>query len=187
VNADAVHEELLERALWRQNRLWRYERWFEEPRLGAPAVVDGHPVHDVLPELQRSLQHRYGVSFGSAGLALYRNGRDSVAFHRDRELRWLEDTRIAVLSLGQRRPWLLRPRTNRFAHHPPDHGATHNFSPASGDLLVMGGRCQVDWEHSVPKLSERVGPRVSAQWRWTSRRGQPVRGGNFRDPRYFSS
>ena len=187
VEADAVREALLERAPWHQQRLWRYERWFEEPRLGAPAVVDGQPLHGVLPQMQRSLQHRYRVSFGAAGLVLYRDGRDSVAFHRDRELRWLEDTRIAVLSLGQRRPWLLRPRTNRFAHHLPEHGATHDISPASGDLLVMGGRCQADWEHSVPKVSERVGPRVSVQWRWSSRRGRPQRGGNFRDPRYFTA
>jgi alkylated DNA repair dioxygenase AlkB len=185
-DADAVHEALLARAAWHPNRLWRYERWVEEPRLGAQALVDGRPVHDVLPRLRRSLQDQYEVPFGAAGLALYRDGRDSVAFHRDRELRWLEDTRIAVLSLGQRRPWLLRPRTNRYAHHLPDHGATHDLSPASGDLIVMGGRCQTDWEHSVPKVPKRIGPRISLQWRWTSRRGQQVRGGNFRDPRFFS-
>ena len=186
VDADAVFDALYERAAWSQYRLWRYERWYEEPRLGAPAAVEGRPMHDVLPQMQRSLQHRYRVSFGAPGLILYRDGRDSVAFHHDRELRWLEDTRIAILSLGQRRPWQLRPRTNRFAHHLPDHGATHDISPAAGDLLVMGGRCQADWEHSVPKVSERIGPRVSVQWRWTSRRGRPQQGGNFRDPRNFT-
>ena len=42
----------------------------------------------------------------------------------------------------------------------------------------MGGRCQAAWLHAVPKVRGRVRSRVSAQWRWTSRRGparpQPV-------------
>jgi alkylated DNA repair dioxygenase AlkB len=138
-----------------------------------------------LPELTRTLRQRYAVDLGDVALAQYRDGRDSVAFHRDRELRWLDDTVIAVLTLGQRRPWRLRPRTNRFAHALPNEGATHDISPASGDLLVMGGRCQADWEHSVPKVAQPTGPRISLQWRWTSRRGRPVQGPSYRAPRTY--
>lgn len=184
--ADALHETLAEQAQWRQGRLWRYERWVEEPRLYGSSLAGGEFLHPVLPELQRALQARYRVTFGGTALALYRDGRDGVAFHRDRELRWLDDTVIGVLSLGQRRPWLLRPRTNRFAHSAPNQGATHDVSPASGDVLVMGGRCQADWEHSVPKVFHPIGARVSLQWRWTSRRGRPVKGGSYRDPRNYS-
>jgi hypothetical protein len=50
---------------------------------------------------------------------------------------------------------------------------------------VMGGRCQADWEHSVPKVSSPVAPRVSLQWRWTSRRGRPERGPGYRAPRTY--
>ena len=184
--ADAVYASLLERCAWRTSRLWRYDHWVEEPRVGASARIDGRPAHTVLPALHRALDRRYGIEFGAVAVAQYRDGRDGVAFHRDRELRWLDDTLIAVLTLGQRRPWHLRPRANRFAHDLPNHGATHDISPASGDLLVMGGRAQADWEHSVPKLAQPVGPRISLQWRWTSRRGRPVIGGNYRDPRNFS-
>jgi alkylated DNA repair dioxygenase AlkB len=184
--ADGLHQTLLEQVRWRTSRLWRYDHWVEEPRLYGSARVDGRPVHPVLPELYRTLERRYHVPFGDVALAQYRTGRDSVAFHRDRELRWLDDTLIAVLTLGQRRPWQLRPRKNRFAHDAPNHGATHDISPASGDLLVMGGRAQADWEHSVPKVAAAVGPRISLQWRWTSHRGRPVVGGNYRDPRNYS-
>ncbi|SRR5581483_2758933 len=184
--ADALQNTLLDHARWRQNRLWRYDHWVEEPRLYGSPHRDGEPVHPALPVLHRELVRRYPVQFGGVALAQYRDGRDSVAFHRDRELRWLDDTVIAVLTLGQHRPWQLRPRTNRFAHELPNHGASHDISPASGDLLVMGGRCQADWEHSVPKVASRIGPRISLQWRWTSRRGRPVVGGNYRDPRNFS-
>jgi len=185
--ADAVHEVLLSGARWRQGRLWRYDHWVEEPRLGAMArTAGGEPLHPVLPELQRALHHRYGVTFTPPAVALYRDGDDSVAFHRDRDLRWLDDTLIAIVSLGERRPWHLRPRANRFAHELPNQGAVHDVSPASGDLLVMGGRCQAEWEHAVPKMRHRIGPRISLQWRWTSRQGRPVQGPSYRAPRHFN-
>ena len=99
--------------------------------------------------------------FGGPGLNHYRDGNDSVAFHRDRELRQLTDTMVAVLTLGARRPFLVRPHGG---------GRSIDLSPASGDLLVMGGRCQLDWEHGVPKVAA-AGARVSVSWRWTNRDG----------------
>jgi alkylated DNA repair dioxygenase AlkB len=184
--ADAVHEALLERAPWRQGKLWRYDHWVSEPRLGASGRVGGEPLHAALPALQRALQRRYGVTFTAAAVALYRNGNDSVAFHRDRDLRWLDDTLIGIVSLGQRRPWHVRPRANRFAHDLANQGAVHDISPASGDLLVMGGRAQAYWEHAVPKVRHPIGPRISLQWRWTSRQGRPVQGPSYRAPRHFN-
>jgi alkylated DNA repair dioxygenase AlkB len=184
-DADAVYAGLLDGTAWKQSRLWRYERWIDEPRLGAYWRLGEEPPHASLPGLQKELQARYRVSFDGAALAQYRDGQDSVAFHRDRELRWLENTVIAVVSLGQPRPWLLRPRANRYEHEAPHRGATHDLAPAGGDLLVMGGRCQADWEHSVPKVSSPVAPRVSLQWRWTSRRGRPERGPGYRAPRTY--
>ena len=83
-------------------------------------------------------------------------------------MKWCENTVIAILTLGAKRPWLLRPRANRNAHHLDRHGATHDLAPASGDLLVMGGACQRDWEHGVPKVRS-AGPRVSVTWRWVRR------------------
>jgi len=104
--------------------------------------------------------------------ALARDGGDGQGFHRDTDMRWLDDTIIAILSLGQRRPWHLRPRANR--HRDLElHGATHDLAPGHGDLLVMGGRCQADWEHSVPyRPTDALGPRISLQWRFAHRRGR---------------
>ena len=50
------------------------------------------------------------------------------------------------------------------------------------DLLVMGGRCQADWEHSVPYLRGRepVGIRISLQWRATNKTGEPFLGASYR-------
>ena len=90
-----------------------------------------------------------------------------------------------MLTLGARRPWRLRPRAARHAHT-PDRGATHDLAPGAGDLLVMGGRCQADWEHSVPYLGSRpVGERISIQWRFAHRRGRPFQGAGSRAPLHY--
>ena len=67
-----------------------------------------------------------------------------------------------------------------------DTAGAIDLSPASGDLLVMGGRCQAGWLHAVPKVRGRVRSRVSAQWRWTSRRGERDRNPSYFAPRHFS-
>jgi alkylated DNA repair dioxygenase AlkB len=186
LDAAAVYRDVVASTAWTQGRVFRYEKWVDEPRLGAYRRVDDPHAHPALVEAQRQLQSHYRLRFDGFALAYYRDGRDSVAFHRDRELRWLDDTVIAVLTLGVARPWQLRPRANRYAHEAPAKGATHDLHPAGGDLLVLGGRCQADWEHSVPKVPGATGGRVSVQWRYTSRTGRPQVGAGYRAPRFFS-
>ncbi|WCO67578.1 alpha-ketoglutarate-dependent dioxygenase AlkB [Iamia majanohamensis] len=185
--ADRVAEALIDGLAWDGDggRVFRYDHWVDVPRLGSGYPLD-RPPHPVLHEVHRALQHRYGVRFAAPSVAWYRDERDSVAFHRDRDMQWLDDTRIALLVVGARRPFLVRPRAHRHAHELPDHGATVDLAPGDGDLLVMGGGCQAGWEHSVPKLTHRVGPRLSVQWRWTSRTGRQERGGSYSKPLHFS-
>lgn len=185
VNADALYDTVVAAMPWRQGRVFRYERWVDEPRLTAAQPSGRPPADPVLLDAQRALRARYGVTFDGFSLNWYRNGEDSQAFHRDRDLRWLDDTLIALLVLGARRPFRLRPRANRYAHEAPDRGATHDLAPGHGDLVVMGGACQVGWEHSVPRAPGVAGGRISVQWRWTSRTGRPVVGASYRAPRVY--
>jgi alkylated DNA repair dioxygenase AlkB len=184
--SDAVYDALVAQDRWRQGRLFRYDRWIDEPRLTSSWAPPAEPPHPVLVEAQRALQRRYRAPFGGFALAWYQHERHGQAFHRDDDLRWLDDTVIALLTLGTRRPWLLRPRSARHDHEAPLRGAVHDLAPAGGDLLVMGGRCQVGWEHSVPVQRHRVGGRISVQWRFTSRKGRPLRGGRYGDPLHYS-
>ena len=99
------------------------------------------------------LSRRYTVEFDSVWVNLYRDGQDSVAWHGDTNRLTMEMPMVATVSLGARRRFLLRERgSSRIAHE---------LRPGAGDLVVMGGRCQHDWEHTVPKTAERVGPRMS--------------------------
>ncbi len=182
--ADELFAHLAASVDFRQGRIYRYDHWVDEPRLGAGFTPATSP-HPSLVAAQRAIQHHYGVRFEGAGLAHYRDGRDMVAFHRDRDMKWLDDTVIALLVLGERRPFLIRPRANRYAHEADDKGATHRLMPGHGDLLVMGGGCQAGWEHSVPQVPSPVGGRISVQWRWTSRQGRMERGGSYSKPRHY--
>ena len=159
--ADTLLDALIERVDWQQHRRWMYERMVDDPRLSRWLGADEPLPHPALAGVRSALETHYGVPLGGIGLNYYRDGRDSVAPHRDRELRHLDDTLIAIVTLGARRPFLIRPKGG---------GKSRDISPASGDLLVMGGRTQVNWEHGVPKV-KRAGPRTSVTWRWSSEKG----------------
>jgi alkylated DNA repair dioxygenase AlkB len=181
--ADDVHADLAEHVVWEQGRVFRYERWIDEPRLSSwQAGADRHPA---LHEVEAWISHRYHVRFDGVALARYRDERDSVAFHRDREMKWLDDTVIGVLTLGAQRPFLIRPLTGERLPA-SDMTGVLDVRPAGGDLLVMGGRCQAGWLHAVPKVATRCRSRISAQWRWTSRRGARDNNPSYYAPRYFN-
>jgi alkylated DNA repair dioxygenase AlkB len=192
--ADEVHDALLTDVTWSQGSVFRYERRIPEPRLSSwRAGTDRHPA---LVEVEEWLVARYGpttrppLRFDGVALALYRDGSDGIAWHRDREMRWLDDTIIAVLTLGASRPFLLKPlappptRGRSRVLNDPDHDAEAiDLHPGSGDLLVMGGACQAAWLHAVPQLRSPCRSRISAQWRWTSKRGRPDANPSYFAPR----
>jgi alkylated DNA repair dioxygenase AlkB len=157
VGADRVLDALVDEVDWQQGQRWMYDRHVDDPRLSRWYRADDPVPHPLLAEIRKRLEEHYRVRFGGLGLNYYRDGRDSVAPHRDREMKHLDETLVAILTLGVTRPFLVRPRGG---------GASRDLAPAAGDLLVMGGRSQADWEHGVPKTARR-GPRVSAMYRWS--------------------
>lgn len=180
--AAELYQGLLDNVSWRQGRVFRYDHWYEEPRLGGWWAPGNPPPHPLLVDVHRVVQRTWRKQFDGVALAWYRDGRDSVAWHADRELKWLDDTVIGVLTLGAKRPWLLKPKAQKFAEVP-----TTDLRPEGGDLFVMGGRAQADWVHSVPKVPGLREGRISLQWRWTSRRGRQELGGSYRKPRRYGS
>lgn len=133
-----------------------YEQVVDVPRLTAQLPEDG-PGHPLLGQAAEALEQRYGVRFDRRGLALYRDGRDSVAWHRDKVLRDQPQALVAIVSLGTPR---------RFQVRPFGGGArAADLTLGWGDLMVMGGTCQRDWEHGVPKSRGARGPRMSVMFR----------------------
>lgn len=160
--ADDLLERLQDGVDWRHHRRWMYERMVDEPRSSRWYRADEALPDEGLAAFRVAAGRRYGRRFGAMALNYYRDGRDSVAAHTDRELRHLDDTLVAILTLGAMRPFQLRPMGG---------GRSIDVRPASGDLLVMGGSCQAAWEHAVPKVARVSGARISASIRWARRGG----------------
>ena len=176
---------------WQASRLFQYDHYVDENRAVGAMWRPGTPApHPALVEIHRRVRIAYGQAVRwarrSTGTS---DGHDGQAFHRDRDMRWCEDTVIAILTLGATRPWLLRPRANRHDHDETRFkGATHDLAPASGDLLVMGGRCQVDWEHSVPQIRQPVEPAASRCSGGGRRSGAAPRSArSYRAPQRYST
>jgi alkylated DNA repair dioxygenase AlkB len=138
-----------------------YDRVVDVPRLLC-FYREGDELPDpILARARDALSEYYagelGEPFRTAGLCYYRDGRDSVAWHGDRNGRGgTEDTMVAIVSVGAARPLLLRSR---------DGGSILRYSVGHGDLIVMGGSCQRTWEHAIPKTARTNGPRISIQFR----------------------
>lgn len=153
---EEVFTRLCESTDWRVGRREMYDRIVDVPRLIASFPEDG-PGHPLMDVIRRSLDARYGVPFTSVSAALYRDGEDSVALHGDTWARSLPQSLVAIVSVGAPRRFLLRP-------HVAQKAASRTFALGWGDLLVMGGACQRDWLHGIPKVS-RAEPRMSIMFR----------------------
>jgi len=148
---------------WRAERRRMYDRTVDVPRLlcfyGERTRLPDPALDACRDALSAHYQAELGEPFATAGLCFYRDGRDSVAWHGDTIGRGgVEDTMIAIVSLGEARPLLLRPRDG-------GPGGTLRYNLGHGDLFVMGGSCQRTWEHAVPKSARPTGPRISVQFR----------------------
>ena len=150
--ADVVFDTVLASAPWKAYERPMYDRVVDVPRLETRVWPD-RP--QVLERMSRCLGCRYGVRLPSIAANLYRDGRDSVAWHGDRVGAVRSDAVVAILSLGSTRTLLLRPDGG---------GPSIAFPMHSGDLLVQGGTCQRTFEHCVPKRAH-AGPRISVMFR----------------------
>lgn len=151
---EALFELLVRSTRFRIGEEQIYDRTVPTPRMVAGIPEDG-PGHPVLDEIRESVSQRYGQRFVRLSLALYRDGRDSVAFHGDRIARTLPDALVATVSLGAPRRFLMRPRGG---------GTSQGWNLGWGDLFVMGGSAQRTWQHGVPKVA-RAQPRLSVMFR----------------------
>lgn len=85
---------------------------------------------------------------------LYRDGKDSVAYHSDDE-KGLNPTIMSV-SFGGSRRFLLKEKSSK---------RVLEVILEDGSLLVMGGNTQLFWEHSIPKTKKKVSPRINLTFR----------------------
>ncbi len=113
------------------------------------------PSLGVIDDMAAALSNRYKANLDRITCNLYRDGRDSVAWHGDRIARDLPEATVAIVSLGDDRPFRIRPKGG---------GQSIGWPAGRGDLIVMGGSCQRTFDHSVPKVAS-AGPRIAVMFR----------------------
>jgi alkylated DNA repair dioxygenase AlkB len=152
--AEALFERLTAEVPWKEHYRRLFDKTFLEPRLTAEygRMQEAPPP---LAAMADALSRHYRVRYDSLWLNLYRDGRDSTGWHRDRFSCRQPECIVPVLTLGATRRFLVKPRHG---------GASVAFSPQSGDLVVMGGRCQQDWVHGVPKSPGTREARISVNF-----------------------
>lgn len=143
---------------WEHRRRMMYDRVVDVPRLlGAPPL----PLDPVLHDVQRRLEHHTGWTLDRIGIALYRDGQDSVAWHGDRMGPLRASCVMGILSLGAPRRFLLRPAGG---------GRSRTFHVHGGDVVLLGGTIHETFEHCIPK-EVYADPRIAVMFRPSSAPG----------------
>jgi alkylated DNA repair dioxygenase AlkB len=166
---DCLSDALLATTAWRQDSFRVYGRetpiprlnaWYGDPgRVYTYSRITLEPLAWTAPlsAVRARLQAATGQTFNSVLLNLYRDGRDSVAWHADDEPELGPEPFIASVSFGATRTFQLRSRLDRTRRH--------SLALEDGSVLLMSGPTQRHWMHQVPKTSRLVGPRLNLTFR----------------------
>ncbi|GAD93140.1 DNA repair family protein [Paecilomyces variotii No. 5] len=107
------------------------------------------PIPSCLETLRKSVQSASGddTTYNFCLVNYYASGEDSISYHSDDERFLGPEPTIASLSLGAKRDFLMR-------HKPSQTGGsagTLKLPLGSGDMVIMRGKTQANWLHSIPK------------------------------------
>ena len=167
--ADALLPVLHAQVAWEIHRIRMFGRWLDSPRLScwmgdadahyrySGADFLPHPWAPAVLELREQVQQACAGRFNSVLLNRYRDGRDSMGWHSDDEPELGPTPLIASLSLGAPRRFLLRRRD--------DPAQKFEYLLGHGDLLLMRGQCQRDYQHALPKTARVLGERINLTFR----------------------
>lgn len=152
---------------WKQEPIMMFGKQIMQPRLQAwygdklykysGLMMTPLPWTEELLMIKKRIEEASGIEFNSALVNLYRDGKDSMGWHRDNEKELGKDPVIASVSLGSERTFHLRHKENK--------SLKHGLRLQHGSLLLMKGSTQHFWEHSIPKTKEEIGPRINLTFR----------------------
>ncbi len=169
--ADYLYSKLLTEIPWRQVKYFKPERGLVvTPRLtwvcgfhqedfyelSFPQKVTPNKIPNYLLPLKELIQDTFNLNFNYILFSLYRDEKDSIAYHSDDENFLGENPSIVSLTLGQDRLFSLK---HKLTKEREDFCLTH------GDLFIMQDNCQSDYMHSVPKQRHKLNPRISLTFR----------------------
>lgn len=107
-----------------------------------------------------------GCTFNFCLVNYYSSGADSISFHSDDERFLGPEPAIASFSLGAKRDFYMKHKP--FVGPNPPETEQLKLPLGSGDMVLMRGRTQANWLHSIPKRTgrnERDGGRINITFR----------------------
>lgn len=166
--ADALLAILMAEQPWAARPIKVFGKEVMQPRLVAwcgdlpykysGQVLEPVPFTPTLDALNRRVVEHVGVPFNHVLLNRYRDGRDNMGMHSDDERELGRDPIIAALSLGVTRKFVLRHKHRRkWRKH---------IQLTHGSLMVMGGACQHEFHHGVPKQASVTTERINVTFRY---------------------
>lgn len=160
---------LLREVKWKQEPIVMFGKKVLQPRLTAwvgdpdkpyrysSITMQPQPWTDSLLEIRRRVESLANVQFTSALLNFYRDGQDSMGWHRDNEKELGAEPVIGSVSFGATRRFQLR--------HYYKKELRREVELAAGSFLVMRGKSQQFWEHRLPKTTPVTEPRINITFR----------------------
>lgn len=165
--SDNYFKSLCDNIQWQQEPVKIFGKEVMQPRLTAwygekdyrysGITMKAKPFDKVLQAIKYKVENFVGETFNGALLNLYRNGSDSMGWHRDNEKMLGTNPIVVSVSFGGTRKFLLRNYNDRSISM--ELGLQH------GSLLLMFGETQNCWQHAVPKSRSQADPRVNITFR----------------------
>lgn len=160
---------LTQEITWKQEPIKLFGKLIMQPRLTAwygnqekPYSYSGitmraTPFNDSLLQIKEPIQKLANCAFSSALLNYYRNGQDSMGWHRDNEKELGPEPIIASVSFGATRSFQFRNYENK--------KLVKSVELTNGSLLLMRGVTNHFWEHRIAKTTKPVGARINITFR----------------------
>jgi len=96
------------------------------------------------------------IDFNSVLINYYRDGKDSMGWHADDEKELGPSPTIASISFGSERDLVFRNKISKeIISIPQTHGC----------LILIDGKTQKNWQHSIKKTRKVIGPRINLTFR----------------------
>lgn len=110
------------------------------------------PMPQCLDHLRRITEGTTGEAFNFCLVNYYADGNDSISYHSDDERFLGPNPAIASFSLGAKRDFFMKhkPVVPKAGERATDFKQV-KLPLGSGDMVLMRGRTQANWLHSVPK------------------------------------
>ena len=115
--------------------------------------------HDWSAELlliRKKIFKELKIDFNSVLANYYRDGKDSMGWHSDDEKELGSNPTIASISFGSERNLYFRNKITK---------ETISIPQAHGCLIVIDGKTQKNWQHSIKKTQKIIGPRINLTFR----------------------